>query len=380
MLTISQRRRHPRWRMFFIVVILSVLVRHCEQTSTKRLTDSGSSSSAPTLPRSSSETRTQNLGSSSDLNWQAWFLFDTPTRSHSGMDSGNIFRRITPKSVFIAPALPALPPCAEGYRADTMGRCIKNVNIDQDAHIGFLLQRLNDRYGNRGGNSEPSNSHKKSSGPFQLNIPLLSRLDTQSSKVDHEETEDSIKVPIVVPPREEISSTETTEPPELTTRQTTYSSEEETTVLPTSNTPPSEDDESTPSSQLDTVVPVAEFVDNGTSFSDVVDYKIPIDLKTLLNISDVRTINASDDLEAWEDGSQLYNSTEASPMLILLTSAATLPNSIVPEEEDLDNSTTHRADVWADNVTTNVTDKEIISTDVPESAPPNKVLDVLYSQ
>ena len=56
-----------------------------------------------------------------------------------------------------------------------MGRCVKIVNIDHEAHLGFLLQRLNNRYGNRGASSEAfNNNKKKSSGPLQLNIPLFS--------------------------------------------------------------------------------------------------------------------------------------------------------------------------------------------------------------
>lgn len=103
-----------------------------------------------------------------------------------------------------------------------------------------------------------------------------------------------------------------------------------------------EDDQST-TSTLDTIVPVAEFVDdtNDTNFSDVIDYKIPIDLPTPLNISNVRATNASDDQELWGEESQLSNSTEVSPMLILLSSTTTMsPNSIAPEIElELANST-----------------------------------------
>ena len=170
--------------------------------STKKLTDS-SSSSLSTLSRSSGESRSQNLGSPSDLAWQAWLLLDSQTGAHSSLDSASFLKRITPKSVFIAPVLPA---CPDGYRADTMGRCVKRVNINPQAHIGFLLQRLNNRYGNQASNSDTSsnNNQKKSSGPLQLNIPLFAETDTKSTQVDHEETRDSMNIPIVVPSKKEV--------------------------------------------------------------------------------------------------------------------------------------------------------------------------------
>ncbi|XP_053998968.1 uncharacterized protein LOC128887277 [Hylaeus anthracinus] len=379
MVTISQRRRHPRWGMLFIV-IFSVLVRHCELTPAKRLTDSSSSSSSSTLSRSSSESRSQNLGSPSDLAWQAWLLLDSQTGVHSSLDSASFLRRITPKSVFIAPALPALPPCAEGYRADTMGRCVKSVNIDQEAHFGFLLQRLNNRYGNRGtSDSGSNNNQKKSNGPLQLNIPLFPDAFPQSSKLDHEETRDSVKIPIVVPHREEVSSAEKKESSSLVsphrTKNGTRLDQDDAMYFPgsSSSSPSSKDDEKT-SSKHDDVIQVAEFVDNvnETSFSEVVDYKIPLDLKKHLNISGLRIINVSDDQDVWKNGS-LFNSTEATPMLILLPSTAT---TLREEDLALDNGTNHHASVGVHIVTRNVTDKEPIGADVPESVSPNKVLDV----
>ncbi|CAL7940771.1 unnamed protein product [Xylocopa violacea] len=143
--------------------------------STKRLTDSSPVSSA-TL-----ESRSQKLGTPSDLAWQAWLLLDSQTGAHSSLDSATFLRRITPKSVFIAPKLPVLPPCADGYRADSRGRCIKNVNIDHRAQLDFILQGLNNRYANQGSfEASASNDNlRKSSGPLQLNIPL--RSDTESN-------------------------------------------------------------------------------------------------------------------------------------------------------------------------------------------------------
>ncbi|KAK1135598.1 hypothetical protein K0M31_000187 [Melipona bicolor] len=471
MLVISQRQRHPCWRMLLAIVILSGLIRYCEPMPTKRLTDS-SSSSSPTLSRSSGESRSQNLGSPSDLAWQAWLLLDSQTGAHSSLDSASFLKRITPKSVFIAPVLPA---CPDGYRADTMGRCVKRVNINPQAHIGFLLQRLNNRYGNQASNSDTSsnNNQKKSSGPLQLNIPLFAVMDTKSTQVDHEETGDSINIPIVVPSKKEVrleekaeeqaeeeleveedeeieevkemeeakdaKETKEVEKPKKSEElnemevpeeveepkeekepkevgkprkavepkeveevkdmeekdaEETKDVEEMTNVEEASNVKEAKDveetkdteeakeilnigeeteeeeeeeeedneasattgnttifdesseyeeDDQNTTSTLDTVVPVIDFIDdtNDTNFSDVIDYKIPIELPTSFNVSDAKAMNANDDQELWSEESRVSNSTEMSPILILLSSTTTVsPSSIAPEVElELANST-----------------------------------------
>lgn len=96
-------------------------------------------------------------------------------------------RRITPKSVFVAPSF---NKCSDGYRPDTMGRCVKVVKLNQQAQWDFLLKQLNSMYGNGGGGggsnfpgayqpvamttttAEPAMQKTDSPGPFQLNIPL----------------------------------------------------------------------------------------------------------------------------------------------------------------------------------------------------------------
>ncbi|KOX68973.1 hypothetical protein WN51_06724 [Melipona quadrifasciata] len=434
MLVISQRQRHPCWRMLLAIVILSGLI--------------------------------------SDLAWQAWLLLDSQTGAHSSLDSASFLKRITPKSVFIAPVLPA---CPDGYRADTMGRCVKRVNINPQAHIGFLLQRLNNRYGNQASNSDTSsnNNQKKSSGPLQLNIPLFAVMDTKSTQVDHEETGDSINIPIVVPSKKEVrvekleekaeeeaeeeleveedeeieevkemeeakdakeakevekpkeseelnemevpeeveEPKETKEPKEvgkprkaeepkeveevkdmeekdaeeakdveeMTNVEEASNVKEATDVEETKDTEEAkeilnigeeteeeeedneasattgnttifdesseyeEDDQNTTSTLDDTVVPVIDFIDdtNDTNFSDVIDYKIPIELPTSFNVSDAKAMNANDDQELWSEESRVSNSTEMSPILILLSSTTTVsPSSIAPEVElELANST-----------------------------------------
>ncbi|XP_025202531.1 AF4/FMR2 family member 4-like [Melanaphis sacchari] len=97
-------------------------------------------------------------------------------------------RRITPKSVFVAPSF---NKCSDGYRPDSMGRCVKVVKINQAAQWDFLIKQLNSMYGaGTGGGgfpmlpgasayqpattttTEPPSMKTDSPGPFQLNIPL----------------------------------------------------------------------------------------------------------------------------------------------------------------------------------------------------------------
>lgn len=107
-------------------------------------------------------------------------------------------RRITPKSVFVAPSF---NKCSDGYRPDNMGRCVKVVKLNQAAQWDFLLKQLSSMYGPGGGGggsfggangfpmpaasayqptmmtttttSEPSQQKTDSPGPFQVNIPLV---------------------------------------------------------------------------------------------------------------------------------------------------------------------------------------------------------------
>lgn len=111
----------------------------------------------------------------------------------TAVGGGGTGRRITPKSVFVAPSF---NKCSDGYRPDTMGRCVKVVKINQAAQWDFLLKQINSMYGAGGSGGvgfpmmpggsayrpaamqattttfEPPTQKTDSPGPFQLNIPL----------------------------------------------------------------------------------------------------------------------------------------------------------------------------------------------------------------
>jgi hypothetical protein len=131
-----------------------------------------------------------------ELDWQAWLLVDPDTpRPHNEEVKK---RRITPKSVFIAPAFSGtsrLPDCAEGYRADSMGRCVKLVQLNHAAQLDFLLQRLNAMYAtpvNRRGYDDSSVSDSSSSGPLKVSLPV--GVPPESEEVSKE----SIEVAVVM--------------------------------------------------------------------------------------------------------------------------------------------------------------------------------------
>lgn len=345
--------------MFLVSLVFLALVRLSE------LAPSGVPESSSSLP--AARKKSQNLGSLSDFTWQAWLLVDTQTGSQPGMDSATLLRRITPKSVFIAPALPA---CADGYRADTMNRCVKSVNIDENAHFSFLLQRLNALYANQDNNPQASskNEQKQSTGPLQLNIPLIPDSKSQSTKVELAETF-SMNDPIdtampdeAVPPGDD---DEKTRPQEAIAtvyeiKHNATSNDEKESMFFLGNS--SADDVDKANEKSDAVVPVAEFVEetNDTSFSEVVDYKIPIDLKSLFNASSTKKIDASAvEREGVAMTDKRDNSTEMSPTLVLLVSSTKLPSTVINPETDepplAQNDTTDHAMLQTSNFTTNAT-------------------------
>lgn len=130
----------------------------------------------------------------SELAWQAWLLVDSQN------NNGEPDRKITPKSVFIAPNIGdnhSLPDCAEGYRSDPMGRCIKFVKVDEAAHLDFLLQRLNEIYATNPSEELDDDDSKPTSGPLQVNIPLGGGLATE------EDFKANSEIAIIVAPTNE---------------------------------------------------------------------------------------------------------------------------------------------------------------------------------
>lgn len=109
---------------------------------------------------------------STELALQAWILFEQDQQDNSDnahQDDGTGHRRrITPKSVFLVPTFSpdTLPPCADGYKADAMGRCLKIVKIDNTAHLDYLFKVLMQKF-------QPNpNETKAADKPVSVAIPL----------------------------------------------------------------------------------------------------------------------------------------------------------------------------------------------------------------
>lgn len=132
------------------------------------------------------------LESSGDL-WQNWLLNEN--EEVPSQQSSPLSRRITPKSVFIAPAFDR---CSDGYRLDEMGNCVKVVRVDSNLQWKLILERLKvmsaqlgfDKRQSENDNNRDSaeqinrkkpepdsyvSEDKDNTGPFQLSIPFISK-------------------------------------------------------------------------------------------------------------------------------------------------------------------------------------------------------------
>ncbi|XP_071652013.1 uncharacterized protein [Temnothorax longispinosus] len=363
---LSLRRRHSRWRMFPVLLFLGMIcsgelapIRVPEETSS-------ATSSTP---------KKKDIGSLID-HWEGWSILMDAQNLQPSMDHPAPFlRRITPKSVFIAPVLPA---CAEGYHADEMGRCVKRqISIDGTAHKNFLLERLKIMFGNA---LASKNDQKKSTGPLQLNIPLVPDINRPLTNVRLDEIF-STNEPVAVPTRNDTyftGSEEKTKPHETTLYEvkndTTLDKEESAFFLENSSVHDVEKiDRKSP-----TTVSIAELIEemNDTNSSEVVDYKISINLKPLLNSSSVNRVNASDGTEESIPMAEKReeNSTETPPALVLLISPTKLTN-VVDDLSLTQNDTAEQITQMSD-VTSNTTTKDSIIVETPDSTalPPAKQL------
>ncbi|XP_032689063.1 uncharacterized protein LOC116852629 [Odontomachus brunneus] len=363
---LSQRRRHSRWRMFLVLLMFVGLIRHSELTSAG-IPESSSLGSAPAARKKS-----QDLGSLSDFSWQAWFMVDTQAGAQPGMDSATLLRRITPKSIFIAPVLPA---CPDGYQEDAMERCVKSVNLDENAHFSFLLQRLNTLYANQ----KASPQSKQPTGPLQLNIPLMPSSNSESKPETIETLSQNDPLAAVVDDigladdkKHEATATvyEVKNHTALGDDKQKDEEEESLSTFFHENRRRVNVDKS--EQKPDAAVPVAEIVEtNDTSFSGVVDYKIPTDLKTLSNASSAKRFNASD--IGNEDPSttdKLINVTEISPIMKLLSSTIIPSTTARPKMDNLslaENNTVNHAIGLTSDHTSHAFAKEITNDNASDS-------------
>ncbi|CAG9858610.1 unnamed protein product [Phyllotreta striolata] len=142
---------------------------------------------------------------SPDLTWEAWLLVDEQQNQNKQPSDGVLRRRITPKSVFIAPTFSpeSLPACAEGYSSDHLGRCIKIIKLDQAAHYDFLIERLKEKFSPADYEDDYYDDTEATPGPFQVNIPL--GIQTDDDDAAEEIIEESDVAIIVSPTKPQIN-------------------------------------------------------------------------------------------------------------------------------------------------------------------------------
>lgn len=348
---LSLRRRHSRWRMFPILLFLGMICSG--ELAPVRVPEE-------TLSASSSTPKKKDIGSLNE-HWETWILVDSQGGFQPSLDSATLLRRITPKSVFIAPVLPA---CAEGYHADKMGRCVKSISINVTAHKDFIRERLKLMFGNT---QASKNDQKKSTGPLQLNIPLVPDINRQvNSNLEFDQIFSTNK-PIAVPTRNEtyFTGSEETKPHETSLyvlkNGTTLNEEKSTFFLGNSNSK----DVGKIDRKPPAAVSIAELIEemNNTNLSEVVDYKIPMDNpKILLNSSSVKRINASDGTEENVMITEKQKNFTETPAQVLV-SLTKLTN--VLDDLSLTNDTAEQI-AQMSNFTSNTT-KKSITVRIPDS-------------
>lgn len=315
------------------------------------------------------------VGNPSELAWQAWLLVDGNTNPQTSgvLDSASLLRRITPKSIFIAPALTA---CAEGYQADTMNRCVKDVSIDSEAHRGFLVERLNAIFAHAAkpqfslassssSSSSASSSSSSATGPLQLNIPLL--MPTLPKETSDEQARPG--------------SIETEDDDE----ETSAKGQGSLNISPLLNRDNVSQEAIVTVYELDEPPIVEESLISSQNKSDLGTDKNAASInptdqlvgKNDKNSSPDEIFSSSDSSDASQRDEDAENADEksevsSSPTVVLLLSPTNHPSSPVSGNNDVivrHDSSLGKVIIKMENVTGNVTGKEIIRVSMAESLP-----------
>lgn len=144
---------------------------------------------------------------SKELAWQAWLLIDDQNQSKQYDPEMFMRRRITPKSVFIAPTFSPekLPICAEGFIYNANGKCVKIFKIDEAAHLDFLLQKLDNKFSKD--YTDTVDESAPTPGPYQVNIPLVNT-EKSEEQYDDEITEDITNIDSIKTKRTEATTSQ----------------------------------------------------------------------------------------------------------------------------------------------------------------------------
>ncbi|KAI4494095.1 hypothetical protein M0802_009249 [Mischocyttarus mexicanus] len=135
-------------RSLSCILFLVGLARHSElvQTKSKDLSNNELSSSPSLSSLLSYWVQTSRKGSrgTSSLSELNQILVDSQAGGdNANLDSANVTRKIIRKSIFFAPSL---IKCPEGYRPDTLDRCVKDVEMNHNMQLDFLLKRISTKF------------------------------------------------------------------------------------------------------------------------------------------------------------------------------------------------------------------------------------------
>uniref|UniRef100_A0A224XG88 Putative conserved secreted protein n=1 Tax=Panstrongylus lignarius TaxID=156445 RepID=A0A224XG88_9HEMI len=213
----------------------------------------------------------------------AWLLVQESPSSQPQTGAQVSVRRITPKSVFLAPTFTS---CSEGYRQDSLGRCVKVVKVNPSAQWDFFLHKLNSMYGPPEPNSKPN------TGPFRLPIPLATESPTTTTTTIRTTTTTELPISSTITEQSlstTVLSTTTEEPTtdapflivvaNTTEQPTTVITETTSTTIP--NTPPITSTTNEPTSDITTTL-CDDCEEATTTFTITTPSTIPAPLKTTI--------------------------------------------------------------------------------------------------
>ena len=307
--------------------------------------------------------KSEDVGNPSELAWQAWLLVDGNPRAQSDdtLDSASLPRRMTaPRSVFIAPPI---TDCPEGYERDWTNECIKEVNIDPEAHKDFLVEQLNAFYANLG---KPQAASSSSNGPLQVNIPVITFPSSKSKVNSNEKPDQSDKSSSSIeeskiPPEPKIDRPDAI----LTVYELKDDNKENENqfFLGNKSTEFDNKDDKNTGTVSDRVVPVADFVDEtNTNSSGIIDYKIPSTMEKIF--SSIRIVDDHDNGNPKKRHEQVNDKESyVSPTLVIPLSPTKIPTISDTESDPIlpHNSSLGTDVIKIENTNVNVTNKEIIS-------------------
>lgn len=141
---------------------------------------------------------------------KAWLLM-----VESGKVDEEQLRKITPKSVFIAPLLAGRTgKCKEGYRPDHLGQCVKVIKVekvDPYGQLEALLKRLSAMYA-ESKKEEDERVPLMSNGPLHFSLPISNSDTTPKDEAGNSTTKDVPEmIPVPMPMRSPDHANETVE-------------------------------------------------------------------------------------------------------------------------------------------------------------------------